>query len=208
MKTHNDLNTITAGTEISKAKKVIIAIHGRGATAESILTLAQYLEIKDAHWIAPQATNNTWYPYSFLEETKHNEPWFSSALSVLDKITDKLRADGFKNDQIYFMGFSQGACLATEYASRRALKYGGVIAFSGGLIGHEIQESRYKTGFEGTPVFIGCSDNDFHIPESRLKETADMMKKLGANVELVIYPDMGHTIIEEEIIKAKLILEG
>jgi phospholipase/carboxylesterase len=187
---------------------VVIAIHGRGASAQSILTLSEYFDTKNTHWIAPQATNNTWYPYSFMEPIKRNEPWFSSAIDLLDAITNDLRADGFTNDQIFIMGFSQGACLATEYASRRSARYGGVIAFSGGLIGHEIDASNYTANFAGTPVFIGCSDHDFHIPESRVLDSAEMLKSLGAETEAIIYPGMGHTIIEDEIEKAKAILEG
>ena len=203
---HNPENVFTDGVDINQAEKVVIAIHGRGASAQSILSLSTYFELPNLHWIAPQATNNTWYPYSFMESREKNEPWLSSALELLDAILDKVKASGFEDNQIVFLGFSQGACLASEYVARRARKFGGLIAFSGGLIGPEIDKSLYSGNFDGMPAFIGCSDHDFHIPESRVHDSANLLTSLGANVEAIIYPNMGHTIIEDEILKAAKIL--
>jgi len=203
---HNSENVITAGVSIQEAEKVVIAIHGRGASAQSILSLAQYFDSSKLHWIAPHATNNTWYPYSFLENRKKNEPWLSSALQILDEIIEKLRTEGIKDEQMVFLGFSQGACLASEYAAQRARLFGGLIAFSGGLIGPEVDASQYNGDFKGMSVFMGCSDHDFHIPEKRVHDSAELLRSLGANVEAIIYPNMGHTIIEDEIEKALKIL--
>lgn len=203
---HNPENVFTEGVDINQAEKVVIAIHGRGASAQSILSLSTYFELPNLHWIAPQATNNTWYPYSFMESREKNEPWLSSALNLLDAIVDKVKASGFKDDQIVFLGFSQGACLASEYVASRARKFGGLIAFSGGLIGPKIDHLLYQGNLDGMSVFMGCSDYDFHIPESRVHDSADMLTSLGANVEAIIYPNMGHTIIEDEILKATKIL--
>lgn len=206
---HNPEQVITKGAGIPSAEKVVIAIHGRGATAQSILSLSDYFDTDKTHWVAPQAAGNTWYPYSFMEPREKNEPWLTSALTALDSICDLARKSGIKNDKIFFLGFSQGACLALEYAAQRAQHFGGVIAFSGGLIGPEIEPGYYTSDLKGTPVFIGCSDHDFHIPEERVHASADMLRKIGADCEAVIYPGLGHTINEDEIRKAgKILGEG
>jgi phospholipase/carboxylesterase len=208
MKFHGNSTPITTGAPAAEAEKTVIAVHGRGATSQSILSLSSYFDTEKTSWIAPQAANNTWYPYSFLEDHQKNEPWLSSALSVLENLTNKLRADGLKDNQIFFLGFSQGACLASEFVARNGRSYGGLIAFSGGLIGPEPDISLYKTGLKDMPAFFGCSDNDFHIPERRVWQSAEILKSLGAQANAVIYPGMGHTIIEEEITKAKEILDS
>ncbi|AXJ00401.1 phospholipase/carboxylesterase [Cyclonatronum proteinivorum] len=208
MKTlHDPKHLFHTGSSIADAERIILMIHGRGASAESILTLAQEFNVVDAAFIAPQAANHTWYPYSFMRPTKENQPWLDSALSSLKTITDDLLSQGKRHEQIVLLGFSQGACLATEFAARNAARWGGVIGFSGGLIGDQINPGTYSGDFAGTPVFLGCSDNDFHIPESRVHETAKQLESRGASVETVIYPDMGHTIVMDEILKAQKIID-
>lgn len=205
---HDVRNTLYTGYSIEKASKVIILIHGRGASAESILTLAQeFRPDETACYAAPQATQHAWYPYSFMEPTSKNEPWLSSAIQMLDELVGQLLEKGKKREQIVIAGFSQGACLATEFASRNAARYGGVIAFSGGLIGSEIKPDTYGGDFDKTPVFLGCSDVDFHIPESRVHETAALMENMGADVQTQIYPGMPHTVNQDELLKAQAILD-
>lgn len=205
---HDIRNTHYAGISAEKAGKIIILIHGRGASAQDILTLSQeFRPDPQACYIAPQATQHAWYPYSFMEPTAKNEPWLSSAVSLLETLVEQLLAKGKQRRQIVIAGFSQGACLATEFASRNAARYGGVIAFSGGLIGREVQPERYSGDFAGTPVFLGCSDVDFHIPETRVHETAALMQQHGAAVKTQIYPGMPHTVNQDEILRAQAILD-
>ena len=193
---------VTAGVPLENANRVLIMTHGRGATASDILSLATYLNVKDFTLIAPQATNYTWYPYSFLVPRQQNEPWLSSAVDLLDDIVTDLESKGKVSSQIYFLGFSQGACLAVEYATRRARTWGGVVAFTGGLIGDKITESEYTGDFGGTPVFLGSADPDPHVPVERVHETARIMERMNAKVTKSIYPNMGHTINDAEIRKA------
>jgi phospholipase/carboxylesterase len=190
---------IIAGKSLQEANKALIMVHGRGATAEDILSLADYLAVKDYALIAPQATNNTWYPLSFLALPKQNEPWLSSALSLLNEIVKDLNNENITTDHIYFIGFSQGACLTLEFVTRNAKKYGGVVAFTGGLIGNKIYPENYKGDFENTSVFIGSSNPDPHIPVQRVKASADIMQSMHAKVTTKVYDNMGHTINEDEI---------
>ena len=193
---------VTVGVPIETADKILIMTHGRGATATDILSVAQYLNVKDFAIIAPQATNYTWYPYSFLVPRQQNEPWLSSAIELLDEIVKDLEKAGKISSQIYFSGFSQGACLAVEYATRRARQWGGVAAFTGGLIGDTLKENEYEGNFGGTPVFLGSADPDPHVPVERVNDTARIMTRMNASVTKVIYPNMGHTISGDEISKA------
>lgn len=187
---------------MSEAKKVLIMIHGRGGTAENILGLAAHLDVADFALVAPQATDNTWYPYSFMAPLQQNEPWLSSAIQVIGEVVKELLAQGFTEKQLYFLGFSQGACLTLEYVARHAARYGGVVAFTGGLIGDKIYNDHYQGDFKETPVFIGTSDPDMHVPVERVYATANILKDMHANVSEVIYPNMGHTITQDEIDKA------
>lgn len=207
MQLHSNSHFVTTGATLSEAEKIIIAVHGRGASAQSILSLSSYFDTEKTCWLAPQAANNTWYPYSFLEDQQKNEPWLSSALSVLESLTEDVRSKGFEDRHIFLLGFSQGACLATEFVARNGRSYGGLIAFSGGVIGAEPDISLYKKGLSNMPAFFGCSDKDVHIPESRIWQSEEILNNLGANANAVIYPGMGHTIIEDEIDKAREILE-
>lgn len=192
-----------AGRALNGAQKALIMLHGRGAPAADILELASHLDVKDYALVAPQATNYTWYPYSFLMPPKQNEPWLSSALELIDEVVGDIQEAGVVSSNIFFSGFSQGACLTLEYVTRRAKKWGGVAAFTGGLIGDKIyKENYYKGDFDGTPVFIGCGDPDPHIPVERVHETTRILKEMNASVIEQIYPGMGHSILEDEIRQA------
>lgn len=192
-------NIKTAGKPVGETDKVLIMVHGRGSNAQDILSLAQYFPVKNFALLAPQATNNTWYPYSFLVSPTQNEPWLSSALSLLEEIVKDLKAGGMTEENMYLLGFSQGACLALEFVSRNATRFGGIAAFSGGLIGDKIYPENYKGNFHHTPVFIGCSNPDFHIPVERIYATTNILKKMNADVTEKIYDNMGHTINQDEI---------
>jgi phospholipase/carboxylesterase len=190
---------ITAGKPLKEANKALIMIHGRGGSAEDILSLSEYLNVKEFALIAPQATNNTWYPFSFLVPPSQNEPWLSSALLLLTEVITDLNNANISSEHIYFVGFSQGACLTLEFVTRNARKYGGGVAFTGGLIGDKIYRENYSGDFENTPVFIGTSDPDPHVPVERMHATADIMKSMHANVVAKVYDNMGHTINSDEI---------
>lgn len=192
-------NLLASGKKLGEASKVLIMIHGRGASAEDILTLAGHLNVKDFALLAPQATNNTWYPYSFMAPPSSNEPWLSSALTVLKEIVDEVIAKGISTSDIYFLGFSQGACLTLEFVTRNATNYGGVVAFTGGLIGDRLYPENYKGDFGATPIFIGTSDPDPHVPVERVSESATLLEKMNAAVTKKVYKNMGHTINQDEL---------
>jgi phospholipase/carboxylesterase len=195
---------IYAGKDLDHASKALIMVHGRGANAEDILGLTQYLDVDDFALLAPQATNNTWYPYSFLAPRTQNEPWLSSALSLIKEIVADVNAKGIAHENIYFLGFSQGACLTLEFVARHAAGYGGVIAFTGGLIGDQLD--KYTGDLAGTPVFIGTSDPDPHVPVDRVNDSADILSTMHAQVVKKVYKNMGHTINEDEVNEANVIL--
>ena len=187
----------------------MILVHGRGATAQSILELGQALDHPDFAYMAPQAADNTWYPYSFLSPLQRNEPGLSSGLEVIGGLVERAIDAGIEPDRIVIGGFSQGACLAAEFVARNARRYGGLLVFSGGLIGPVGTERRYSGSLEGAPVFIGCSDRDSHIPLERVAETTEVLTALGASVDERIYPDMGHTVIQDELYHAwKIVADG
>jgi phospholipase/carboxylesterase len=192
-------NIVAAGTPIDQAEKAMIFIHGRGADARGILEIAGHLEIEGFALLAPQATGNTWYPYSFLSPVEMNEPWLSSAIAAIHELIDEVVEAGIRTENIYLLGFSQGACLTLESAARKAQRYGGLIAFTGGLIGEKIDRSKYQGNFEGTPVFIGSGDPDPHIPVSRVNDSSLVLREMGATVTEKIYPGIPHTIIRDEI---------
>lgn len=192
-------NIVAAGKDIKDASKVLIMIHGRGGSAEDILSLANHLQVKDFALLAPQASNNSWYPYSFMAPASQNEPWLSSALSILKETMDDVIMQGIPEENIYFLGFSQGACLTLEFVTRNATKFGGVVAFTGGLIGDRINLKNYKGNFNKTPVFIGSSNPDPHVPVERVYATTNILKSMNADVTEKIYENMGHTITQEEI---------
>lgn len=189
---------IEKGLPLAQAQKAIVFLHGRGGTAEDIMTLADVLGDKTFYYAAPQAFRNTWYPYSFLEDQVFNEPWLSSALAVIDEQVDRITSH-VPLARIYLVGFSQGACLALEAAARNARAYGGVVAFTGGLIGKVLDPSKYQGDFKGCPVFIGNSDHDPHVPLERSEASQKIMKALNGEVTLNVYPGMAHTINQDEI---------
>jgi phospholipase/carboxylesterase len=199
-------NIVTGGKKLSEAKKALIMMHGRGADANDILGLSQYLSVTDFALLAPEATNNTWYPQSFLAPKSLNEPWLSSAIDLIDEAVKDIVAGGIPKSSIYFLGFSQGACLTLEYVTRNATKYGGIIAFTGGLIGDKIDRNVYKGDFENTPVFIGTSNPDPHVPVERVYASANILSEMGASLTNKVYENMGHTINNDEILQANTLI--
>jgi len=198
MYTHNK-QIIKAGLPVTEAKKAIVMIHGRGASAESIISLADHLNLKDAAIYAPQATNHSWYPYSFMAPVKENQPALDSALAVIAEVVQEIEAAGISKDRIYFLGFSQGACLSLEFVARNAAKYGGVIAYTGGLIGQQLNLDNYKGDFQNTPFLITTGDPDPHVPVSRVEESIQVLQNLNAKVTSKVYKGRPHTIQMEEI---------
>jgi phospholipase/carboxylesterase len=198
MYTHQK-NIVTAGTPAAQAKRALIMIHGRGASAQSMIPLSSYLELKDAAIFAPQASNHSWYPTSFIRPVEENQPALDSALELISSLVTDIVSAGIPADQIYFLGFSQGACLTLEYVTRNAMKYGGVIAFTGGLIGKDLQMENYKGDFDQTPVLITTSDPDLHVPLKRVKESTAIIENMNASIQMVTYPGKQHTITNEEI---------
>ena len=197
-----------AGEAVESAKAAMLMVHGRGATAESILLLADELDVPGFTYIAPQAVGNAWYPYPFMTPMERNEPWLSSALSVLGATMRWIEGQGIAAEKIILLGFSQGACLATEFVARNARRYGGIASLSGGLIGPDGTPRDYPGSLEGTPVFLGCSDVDFHIPKERVLETARVLEELGGEVTARLYPNMDHTINRDEIEFVRGMMEG
>lgn len=190
---------LQSGAAIATARLAAICIHGRGASADDILGLAQEFGVADVVYLAPQAAGNTWYPYSFLAPTDQNEPGLSSALGVIATILATLEAQGLAANRVVVLGFSQGACLTSEFAARHGRRYAGIAALSGGLIGPPGTPRDYAGTFDGTPVFVGCSDVDPHIPVERVRESAEVFRRMGAAVDERIYRGMGHTVSVDEI---------
>lgn len=190
----------TAGTPLGEAKRAMIMIHGRGASAQSILSLSAHFESDKMAFLAPQATGGSWYPYSFLAPMDDNEPGLSSALVVIGQLVEQLKTEyNFAPKDIYLLGFSQGACLALEYAARNAGRYGGIFGLSGGLIGPEGTPRDYSGSFSETPVLLGCSDVDHHIPRERVVESGEVFKGMGADVTVQLYKNFGHSVHQDEI---------
>lgn len=190
---------LTAGAPASAAEAAIVLLHGRGATANGILGLADDLDRSGVAYVAPQAARSTWYPYSFMAPVERNQPNLDSALEAVDSAFDVAETAGVPPERTVLLGFSQGACLASEYAVRNSRRYGGVVALSGGLIGPDGTEWPTTGDFEGTPAFFGCSDSDPHIPESRVHESASAFTARNADVTERIYDGMGHTVNADEM---------
>lgn len=199
-------NIHTAGKPLKEAKKVLIMIHGRGANARDILGLSSHLNVSDYALFAPEATNNTWYPYSFIAQPEQNEPWLSSALNLLKEVVDEVSEQGITPENIYFLGFSQGACLALEFVTRHAQKWGGIVAFTGGLIGDKIYQENYSGDFNGTPVFIGTGNPDPHVPIERVNESVSILQKMNAKVHLQVHDGRPHSISPDEIEEANRVI--
>ena len=187
------------GLPLAEAKKAIILIHGRGATADSILSLSSHLNLTDYAILAPQANGNSWYPFGFMASDAGNKVSLEQSLGMLEEARAKILESGIPNEQIYVLGFSQGACLSLEFAAQNATKFGGIVAFTGGLIGEKLSAEKYSGDFSDTPIFIGSSERDFHVPAERIKESADLLRKMGADVTVKLYEDPDHTIRTDEI---------
>ncbi len=204
---HHDAPLFYAGKPLGQSPNAMIMIHGRGSNADNILSLAPEFQRPNWTYIAPQANNNTWYPHSFLTPMEQNEPNLSSALQLIQSLLLRLADFGILPINTVLLGFSQGACLATEFAARHAQPYGGIVGLSGGLIGPPGTPRDYPGTYVGTPVFIGCSDRDPHIPLERVHETSNVLANMGADVVERIYPGMGHTVSADELAHVTAILD-
>ena len=210
MTIHETQKLHTTGKPLAEAAHALILLHGRGATAESILPLGEALGLSDFAVLAPQAKDFAWYPQRFTAPKEQNEPFLSSALNTVGVLVQRISEAGIPKERIVLGGFSQGACLASEFAARNPTRYGGLLVFSGGLIGAgpTVFAEAYSGSLAGTPVFVGCSDVDPHIPLERVQTTTRILKGLGATVTEEIYPGMGHTVVEEELTAARAVLSG
>jgi phospholipase/carboxylesterase len=192
-------NWIQTGLSLSESKKALILLHGRGASAESILSLTSYLDLADFSVFAPQAAQRTWYPYGFMASDQGNLSALNSSLLQVSLLFQFLIENEKAPEQIYVMGFSQGACLSLEFTARNAQKFGGVVAFTGGLIGEKLEEKKYKGDFQGTPILLSSSAHDMHVPAQRIHDSAQLLQKMGAEVSLSLFEDELHTIRPEEL---------
>ena len=196
---HEGQPLLTAGEPLDRATAAMVMVHGRGAAAEDILALTAEMNQSGFVYLAPQAAQNSWYPNSFLAPIPSNEPGLSSGLAVIASILAQLAEAGISAERTMLLGFSQGACLSLEFAARNAQRYGGLVGLSGGLIGPDGTPRKYAGSLEETPVFLGCSDADFHIPKERVEHSAEVLQRLGGNVTKRLYPRMGHTVIRDEV---------
>jgi phospholipase/carboxylesterase len=203
---HRDQPVLTAGRKLPEAAGAMILLHGRGASAEDILGLADELNHPELAVFAPQAAGNTWYPYSFLVPIEQNEPALTSSLNKVKSVVGEISRAGIPHDKIVIVGFSQGACLASEFVARNATRFGGLIAFTGGLIGPPETKFRYEGSLGGMPAFLGSGDPDAHVPWQRVEQSASVFSAMGAEVTLRRYPGMPHTISRQEIDEARKLL--
>lgn len=207
---HAGQPVVTLGEPLETARAAMILLHGRGASADDILTLVPELGTSSSGFafLAPEATHNTWYPYSFLAPIQQNEPYLSSALAVLAGLLAQVQEAGIPPERTLLLGFSQGACLSLEFVARHAQRYGGVAGLSGGLIGPDGTPRNYQGSLANTPIFLGCSDVDFHIPKERVQLSAEVLQQLGGHVTLRLYRGMGHTVNQDEIDAVRGMMEG
>lgn len=189
----------TAGRPLGEGRAAMIMVHGRNASAANILELADVLGHPEFSYLAPSAAGHSWYPFSFMAERDANEPGISSGLAVIGGLVERVVAAGVARARIVLLGFSQGACLTTEFAYRNPARYGGVIAYSGGLIGPPGTSWEPSGAFDGMPAFFGCSDIDSHIPLERVDDSGAVYERMGAVVTKRIYPGMGHLVNADEI---------
>jgi phospholipase/carboxylesterase len=204
----NGIAVAASGAPFDRAKAAVVMLHGRGASAQSMLSLADAFAQPDIAYLAPEAPGSTWYPYSFMAPFAQNEPALSRALSIVGSTVDCLGEQRFAPQRVVLLGFSQGGCLALEYVARHARRYGGIVGLSAGLIGPAGTPRNYPGSLSGTPVFIGCSDVDAHIPLARVHETTQVLRRLGGDVTERIYPGMGHTINDDEVRQVRRMLTG
>ncbi len=196
---HQHQPIVYAGESLDRARAAMVMLHGRGATAQDILLLANDLAQRGFAYLAPQAAENSWYPNRFLAPLASNEPWLSSALSLVEAALAQVAAARIPPERTLLLGFSQGACLALEFAARHARRYGGLAGLSGGLIGPDGTPRDYAGSLGGTPVFLGCSEADFHIPKERVLETAEVLRRMGGQVTTRLYPNLGHQVNADEL---------
>lgn len=206
--THTGQPVLRRGAPPASARLAVILVHGRGGSAEDMLGLANEIALDDVAWVAPQAAGRTWYPYSFLTPVERNEPGLTSGLKILERLVDGLAAAGLASERVALMGFSQGACLSLEFAATHARRYAAVIGLSGGLIGPPGTPRDYPGSMEGTPVLLGCSDVDPHIPVERVRESAGVFRRMHAAMDERIYPGMGHTVNADEVKAVRALLAG
>lgn len=199
MKPHADQTVLQEGVALSRARAAMVMIHGRGSSADSILRLQAALDADGIAYRAPQASGGSWYPLPFMSPIRKNEPGISSALWVIGQVLNSFEEAGIPRHKCMLLGFSQGACLVLEYAARYPRRYGAVFGLSGGLIGPAGTEWKVNGSLDGTPVFLGCSDIDFHIPKTRVQETSQFMRQIGADVTQRLYPGMPHTVNSDEV---------
>jgi phospholipase/carboxylesterase len=203
---HSVTPSVRFGPPLEDANAAVVLVHGRGDSPRGILSLAEALDVPGVTFIAPQAMGFSWYPLSFMAPQEDNEPWLTSALARVGAAHAEAMSTGLPPGKTVLMGFSQGACLSLEFAARNAQRYGAVVAFSGGLMGPEGTEFDYAASLGGTPIFLGCSDVDFHIPKARVDESAEVMELLEGQVDKRIYPGMAHTVNADELEWARAIL--
>lgn len=208
MTTHDGGVVLTTGVSPEQAAAGAILVHGRGADARDILGLAPLIDNGAVTFAAPEAAGHSWYPYSFLAPIADNEPGISSGLRAIDGLLVRFAQAGIAQERVLLLGFSQGACLVTEYAARHARRFGGIAGLSGGLIGPPGTPRDYPGSLDGTPVLLGCSDRDPHIPRERVEETAVVMTRMGARVTVRLYPHMGHGVNDDEIEVVKQMIAG
>ena len=197
-----------AGESFARARAAMVMVHGRGGTADDILMVTGELAVPGFAYLAPQAAGNTWYPYSFLSPIAQNEPGISSGLAAIGDVLETIERAGIPAERVMLLGFSQGGCLSLEFSARAARRYGGIAGLSGGLIGPEGTPRDYSGSLAGTPVFLGCSDVDPHIPAPRVVETATVLRRLGGEMAMRLYPGMGHTINEDELEAVRGMMRG
>jgi len=205
---HQGQPIVNRGRPLQEARAAMVLLHGRGASAQSILQLADELDRQDFAYLAPQAAGSTWYPYSFLAPLEQNEPYLSSALRLVESVVQRLLAAGIPSERLFLLGFSQGACLSLEFVARHPRRYGGVAALTGGLIGPDGTPRDYPGSLEGTPVFLGTSDPDPHVPLTRVEESARVLERMGARVNLRTYPGMPHTINRDELDHVRALMDA
>lgn len=205
---HRDQPVLLAGAPLAEARGALILVHGRGGSAQDMIGFARELDRPAVACFVPEAAGRTWYPYSLREKLERNQSYLNSALRLLKGILGRIAAANIPPERTVLMGFSQGACLVLEYAVRNAQRYGGVAGLSGGLVGPDGTPRDYPGSFEGTPVFLGCSDVDPHIPKRRVDETEAVFARMGAQVTKQIYPGLGHTINQDEIEAVRAMLDA
>ena len=205
---HRDQPILVQGAPLADAAGAVILAHGRGGSARDMQELAREIDRPQFAYLAPEAAGHTWYPYSMLERLERNQSHLSSALCLLEKVLAKVATAGVPAARVVLLGFSQGGCLVLEFAARHARRYGGIVGLSGGLIGPEGTPREYAGSLDGTPVFLGCSDVDPHVPKRRVDETETVFERLGANVTKRIYQGMGHTTNADEMAFVSSMLDG